>query len=835
MATRYWVGGNGNWDATTTHWSATSGGAGGASVPTSVDDVVFNSLSNLTAYTCTLTTTPTCASITIAGPAAGNVTIAGSAAFSIYGNLSLPSTGITWNATGAITFRATTTGFTVNTNGITITNALTFNGVGGGWTLGAAISCGAITLTNGTLNTSASNYNITSTGAITTATGTKSLILNASTINITTFNNASVGNFTLNAGTSQINCSTPSSSFAGGGLTFYNVSWTSTAITSLTISGANTFYNLSFASKSAVGVAVININANQIINSTFTITAPTTLGASRYFINSSTLGTPVTITANAVSLTDVDFVDINNTGTAWTGTRLGDCGGNTGITFPASKTVYWNLAGSQNWSATGWATTQTGSPATTNFPLPQDIAIFTNTTPVAGSTVTVNFAYNLPSIDFSVRSNTLTFATSTSGPQIYGDLTLSTAITVTGTTAWAYQGRNKTQTITTSGVTIAPGININAIGGTVVLADAYNSSNIFSLAYGTLTTNNNITSTTFSASGSNTRTLTIGGVAIITCTATSGTVFTTATTSGLTVTNITNVTINSTGSSTFSVSPGQTVGISNKFNFKFTGGTYALTIPLNSRVNNIDFTGFGGSLNNNVLFVYGNLTLSASMTMPFGLNAITFAGTGTQTITSNNVVINNPIIFNGVGGTVLLADNMTVASGNGLTHTNNTLDLNGKTFAVDSYTTAAGTKNITFNGGTFVSNSTGGGFNNAAPTGFTTTAGTGVGTITFDPLHIGPFLGGGSTYNCTIDVNTANSTIYGNNTFNNIINSVTPTTISFQASSTNSFKNFNINGIVGNLAGVRSDISGTQANLTYIGTGSYVSCDYLVIQDINVS
>ena len=34
MANRYWVGGSGSWDTTTTtHWSATSGGAGGASVP----------------------------------------------------------------------------------------------------------------------------------------------------------------------------------------------------------------------------------------------------------------------------------------------------------------------------------------------------------------------------------------------------------------------------------------------------------------------------------------------------------------------------------------------------------------------------------------------------------------------------------------------------------------------------------------------------------------------------------------------------------------------------------------------------------------------------------
>jgi len=43
MATYYWVGGSGTWDnSSTTNWSATSGGSGGAGVPTTADDVVFD-------------------------------------------------------------------------------------------------------------------------------------------------------------------------------------------------------------------------------------------------------------------------------------------------------------------------------------------------------------------------------------------------------------------------------------------------------------------------------------------------------------------------------------------------------------------------------------------------------------------------------------------------------------------------------------------------------------------------------------------------------------------------------------------------------------------------
>lgn len=43
MATRYWVGGNANWDATAgTKWATASGGVGGATVPTSADDVFLD-------------------------------------------------------------------------------------------------------------------------------------------------------------------------------------------------------------------------------------------------------------------------------------------------------------------------------------------------------------------------------------------------------------------------------------------------------------------------------------------------------------------------------------------------------------------------------------------------------------------------------------------------------------------------------------------------------------------------------------------------------------------------------------------------------------------------
>jgi hypothetical protein len=53
-APRYWVGGSGDWNDPN-HWSATSGGAAGACVPTVYDDVYFNAASGFTAGSKTVT------------------------------------------------------------------------------------------------------------------------------------------------------------------------------------------------------------------------------------------------------------------------------------------------------------------------------------------------------------------------------------------------------------------------------------------------------------------------------------------------------------------------------------------------------------------------------------------------------------------------------------------------------------------------------------------------------------------------------------------------------------------------------------------------------------
>jgi hypothetical protein len=88
----------------------------------------------------------------------------------------------------------------------------------------------------------------------------------------------------------------------------------------------------------------------------------------RTFVRSNTIGTTRTLTCAAVaSLTDIDFRDITIAGAAApvSGTRLGDCKGNTGITFAAGTDKYWNLAGGGTWSSTAWALSSGGALAMT--------------------------------------------------------------------------------------------------------------------------------------------------------------------------------------------------------------------------------------------------------------------------------------------------------------------------------------------------------------------------------------------------------------------------------------------------------------------------------------
>jgi len=855
MADRYWVGGSGTWDTTsTTNWSTSSGGASGASAPTASDNVFFDSNSNVGTGAFTVTVSAAvCNDFNAPGASTaldGAMTLAmGSSTLTVSGSWTNQATNFAvTNTAGTLTFNATTTGKTITTNGVTIGVNTTLNGVGGAWTLGSAlnISTFQLTLTNGTFDTSsASNYSLTL-GSFSSSSGaTRILNLNASTVSMPSFAGTSWSTnagLTLNRGTSTINITQSASSaiMSTGGLTFYNLSITlfNTNVSSaggFTFNDNNTFNNLTFT---------LPLNFNPIASVIFTqnstvqgsLAATGSSGAYRIFMRSSAINLGRTLTCAAFgSVSDVDFRDIIIAGAAGTlsGTRLGDCGGNSNITFVAGTNKYWNSTAGGNWASPAWATSSGGSASTVNYPLPQDTAIIENTGLTAGNTITINDSLNISTLDASTRTNAMTLASSTTTPTFYGNFTYGSGVTPTGTGTYTFSNRS-TKTLNSGGKTFTQPITINAPSGGIQLVTnnlTLGSTLTTTLTLGTLDLNNlTLTTGLFSSSNSSTRTIAFG-TGNISCSGT-GTVWTTATATNLTTTGTQVVNVTSAGSTAITVSPGA-LSEANSISFNFTGGTYALTFLGTSShtARNVNFTGYAGTwqATSTANFIYGNLTLSTGMSLTATTNGVTFGATsGTQQITSNGKTIDFPITFNGVGGTFSLQDAMTLGSTKTMTLTNGTLNLNGKTCTVGTaFTTATGTKNLTFNGGTLVcptASTTA--FNNAQPTNFTTTAGTGTGTISMTAATAKTFVGGGSTYNCTLNQGGAGDlTITGSNTFDNITNTVQPASVLFTAGTTSTFlSGFSLSGTAGNLITIGSVTAASHTLSKASGTVSVSYC-----------
>jgi hypothetical protein len=471
MATLYWGGGTGTWDGfTTANWYTDFARTTlSTRAPSAEDDVIFDAVSNATAYTVTIANNTTvCRNVTIAGPATGNLTLAGSGVWYIYGNFTLPATGLTRTFTVQLLFYGTGS-HTITTNGVAMANSFVFNGTGT-YTLQDALNNGtsAVFLTAGVFNTDGKNLTCGTISAFTGATA-GTLTLGASTVSATTISaNAPI---TINAGTSNITLSLANASIGGGtnytGNTFYNVTFSSTAITTSSFRGNNTFNNLTFAAKSSATVSTIQLFGNQTVTGTLTIAGQ--LSVRRYFIQSGVApGTTRTLTVGTVaSLVDVDFRDITVAGASspWSGTRLGDCGGNTNITFPSPKTVYWNGTTGGAWTGNFWAASSGGSVNVANFPLAQDTAIIDNTGLNTGTSITGFSGYNLGTLT-STKTNAYTLAGSS--PILYGDLTLTASTTVSAFSP-SFSGRVN-QNLTSAGNVINT-IGCSSFSASLVLVD----------------------------------------------------------------------------------------------------------------------------------------------------------------------------------------------------------------------------------------------------------------------------------------------------------------------------------------------------------------------------
>ena len=867
MANRYWVGGAGTWNTTsTTNWSASSGGGSGASVPTSADSVFFDQAGT---YTVTMTGGLNCLDITVS---AGTVTFAQgtSPTLNIAGSMTLLA-GTVWSTAASITFSATSGARTITTNGVTI-NAANFQigptGIANTatFTLGSALTVAStLGVASGTFDTSSiGNYAVTCVQFSSNNATTRTINLNGSTINAS-FNAQSALNFgtitglTFNAGTSQINLSSTTSGISSGGLTFYNVSFTSVVGASISITGSNTFNTLSFASRTGtMGITPVTFNANQTIG-TLTLNAGTT-AAFRTFLASDTIGTQRTlaVTTLTAGAADYDFRDIAITGSAapLTGTRFGDCKGNSGITFDAAKTVYYRQGGSASWGVSGsgsWSFTSGGSLNATAFPLAQDTAIFPAATfPVSGSTTTINANYNIGTIDMSLRTtNTMTLATGVTTPTIYGNWINGTGTTLTGTGRITFAGRGA-QTIRSEGKTFGQPFTIDTPGGSIALIDAFTNSPSTTLTQGTLDLQSySWTTTAFLSTNSNTRSIAFN-TGSISCTGT-GTVWQISTSVGFTSSGSQQVYVTSSGSTAITVFPGFQLSEANSISFTFTSGTYPLTfLAINNHVcKNAIFTGYAGTwASTGAVKVFGDLSLSSGMTVSSSSSIFTFASTSStpRTITTSGKTLNFPIVFDGVGGTWKLQDDLSIG-GNTLTLTNGTFDANGKNTTVNLFaSSSANIRTLALGSGTFtVSGSGSTAFNMNTSTNATVT---GTGTISLTSASAKTFSGGGiQTYPTLNQGGTGALTISGSNKFANITNTAIGSVL-FTSGTTNEFSAFNLNGASGNLLtlgatttsqatlkkpttwymGANSTDAGNNTGLTFTAGGGI---DYLNVSYIN--
>ena len=462
MADRYWRGGTGTWNtSSTTNWSTTSGGGGGASVPTAADNVIFDQAAT---YSVTMTGALACLSITVS---AGSVSFLTGTTPTLQVNGSMSLAGVTWTSTGAITFNATTTGQTINTGGTTINAPITFDGVGGGWSLTSALTTGATqttTLTNGALILN--GFDLTTGIFSSSNANTRSIAFGANNINLahttaaqTVLNMAIATNFTwtttassglnITTGCFQSTMSTTRTfvfGTTGGSITNAPTLYLSSGASIATITTGSYFNELNLGSCSFT-IAATSLNVNQLYtaSSTCVLTNMTiTMRGTGYMQTNNSIGPLI----------------INTSGTVYIAG---------GITVTCTTCTL--TAGSFNFYTNGTLTcssTFTFSGGSIDYLGTLNCTTFT----LAGPTFTLNMGTLTPSVSFVITSGTFNYNGGTLGivptfTHTAGTVNFNQAysLTTTGTYTFTAGALNLTPNIT-----LSTGIFSSTVGNTRSIA-----------------------------------------------------------------------------------------------------------------------------------------------------------------------------------------------------------------------------------------------------------------------------------------------------------------------------------------------------------------------------
>jgi len=777
--------------------------------------------------------------------------------------------GVTATTGTGITFSATSGTKTITSNGDSFPSSVTFNGVGGSWSLQDALTLPlTLSLTNGTLTTN--GYAVTALAVSSTNTNVRALNLGASTVTITGTGNAwnitDPTNMTLNAGTSSLvftgtSATSATITFQGGSFTYYDITLPTGGTNTVRLLGTNTFRNFTAINPGSPGTRVIQLANTTTITGTLSCSGSAANSRNRF--GTLGVGAPQSlVVASVAAISDVDFQDIILTGAAApvSGTRLGNMNGNTGIVFGAGKTVYWNQPAGGLWSDVAWALTSGGAVGANNFPLAQDTVIFDNTGVGSGSTVSIQYGWAFDTFNATTLTNPLTIDwTSITGGSVFisGDVTLSSALTFTTSglsSPVLFCGRRNGSfvTITSAGVSWPQSaVTLSCVSpDTVRLGDNLVSTGIqFNLVQGVLDLNGKTLSCV--VFDGTTADLLVRSIAFnggqINVTGNNATVWACENLTNFSYTGTPTVNFTYSGSTgTRTIQNGSTAGgtEANAVSMNITGGSDAVTLSTTGTVLNLNYTGYSGA-SSLPGFIYGNLTLSATQTVTAATNVTTFAATsGTKTITTNGVTIDRPLTFNGINGAWSLQDALTIGATRTLELRTGTLTTNGYSVSTGIFSASASiaANNRTLNLG--ASNVTVFGTSTSTASWqfedgiFSLTVNAGTSTIfmaePFTGTSTQDFIGGGKTYYNVVYSGGQSSTIYGSNTFNSISNSTQPLALSFEAGTAQTVNSFGFSGTSGNLVTMTSVTPGTQWNLVK-ATGSKVVVNFCSITDSNVT
>lgn len=254
-----------------------------------------------------------------------------------------------------------------------------------------------------------------------------------------------------------------------------------------------------------------------------------------------------------------------------------------------------------------------------------------------------------------------------------------------------FDANSGTGTATAQATATAGTITVNTANVVLDLQGNVAITSSFTLTAGTVNLNSyTLTTSNFTSSNSNVRAINFGtGKFVITGTG-GGFPWGMGTITNLTVLGTPVVDITYSGAVALTVSTGALPEAS-AISFNFTAGTYALTFAFGSTYKSLNFTGFNGSIVSTTPTVYGDFTLGTGTSFAGGTSVITFASTNAtpRTITSNGRTIDQPLTFNGIGGTFLFADALTQGSTRAFTITNGTVKLkNGVTSTVGAFATS---------------------------------------------------------------------------------------------------------------------------------------------------